>query len=376
MIWRSAMLSGSETFVRNHGQALTRWRSVYLGATKQESALSEESDLVVYPDSAAGRRAFLRLRLTGSSPRLTRLLGRLRPDLVHAHFGGDGWLVSHAAAQAGAPLLVTVHGHDVTRQPDSSGVLGGRYRRNLRTMFDRAAVVLAVSEHIRGKAIALGADPEKVLVHHTGVPITPAWAMPKRWDVVFVGRFVEKKGVDDLIDALGALPTPRPRALLIGDGPLRDRMRARAAGLGLDATFLGAQTPAQVTRHLAESRLLAAPSKTAADGDSEGLPTTILEAAVQGVPTVSTRHSGIPEAVAHGETGLLGAEGDSTAIAHHIQKLLGNPGLRERLGRQARERVETRFDLLRQSDRLERLYDAIRADAAPGERSAAPPGRR
>ncbi|MEU7903206.1 glycosyltransferase [Actinoplanes sp. NPDC049118] len=370
------MLSGSETFVRNHGRALARWRPVYLGATREESALSEDSDVIVYPDSAAGRRAFLRLRLTGSSPRLTRLVARLRPDLVHAHFGGDGWLVSHAAAEAGAPLVVTVHGHDVTRQPESSGARGGRYRRNLRTAFERAAVVLAVSEHIRGRAIALGADPEKVLVHHTGVPIAPALATPKKWDVVFVGRFVEKKGVDDLIDALGALPPPRPRALLIGSGPLRDTMRARAADLRLDATFLPAQTPAQVSRHLAESRLLAAPSKTAADGDSEGLPTTILEAAVQGIPAVSTRHSGIPEAVVHGETGMLGAEGDSTATAHHIQRLLGNPGLRERLGRQARERVETHFDLRRQSGRLEDLYDAIRAGAGRGARSAAPPGRR
>lgn len=362
------MLSGSETFVRNHGAALTRWRASYVGATKEHSALAEDSDVVVYPDTPAGRRAFLRLRLTGSSPRLTHTLERLRPDLVHAHFGGDGWLVSRAAADVGAPLIVTVHGHDVTKQPDSGGAHGARYRRNLRTVFARATVVLAVSEHIRGKAIALGADPEKVVVHHTGVPITPAANLPKWWDVVFVGRFIEKKGVDDLIDALASLPQPGPRALFIGTGPLEPAMRARAEALRLDATFLGAQPPAEVHRHLARSRLLAAPSKTAADGDSEGLPTTILEAAVQGVPAVSTRHSGIDQAVLHGETGLLGAEGDSTATAHHVQWLLGNPGLCERLGRRAREHVETHFDLRRQSDRLEQLYDATRGDAPAATR--------
>jgi glycosyltransferase involved in cell wall biosynthesis len=306
-------------------------------------------------------RAFLRLRLTGHSPRLTRQLASLRPDLVHAHFGGDGWLISRAASDVGVPLIVTVHGHDVTRQPDAPGAHGMRYRRNLRTVFDRAEVILAVSEHIRGKAIERGADPDKVIVHHTGVPVGPMMPAAKRWDVVFVGRFVEKKGVDDLIAALGGMPEPGPRALFIGDGPLEAEMRVRATALGLNATFLGAQTPAQVSQHLAAAKVLVAPSRTAADGDSEGLPTTILEGAVHGLPTVATRHSGIPEAVVHGETGLLGAEGDRTAIAHNILRLLGNQSLRERLGAQARARVETHFDLGRQSAALEELYDAIRA---------------
>jgi glycosyltransferase involved in cell wall biosynthesis len=372
VIWRSALLSGSETFVRNHGTALTRWQPVYLGATRVPSVLAGDADVIAFPATTAGRRAFLRLRLTGSSPRLTGLLARLRPDVVHAHFGGDGWLVSRAATDLGLPLVVTVHGHDVTRQPETPGVRGARYRRNLRTVFDRATVILAVSEHIRSRAVALGADPDKVLVHHTGVPMTPPLHLPKRWDVVFVGRFVEKKGVDDLIDALAVLPPPRPRALFIGIGPLEAEMRRRAAGFGLDATFLGAQDPGRVMRHLAESRLLAAPARTAADGDAEGLPTTILEAAVQGLPTVSTRHSGIPEAVIHGETGLLGAEGDSTATAHHIQRLLGNPTLRDRLGRQSRARVEAHFDLRRQSGLLEDLYDAVSAGAPAGRRGAQP----
>ena len=228
---------------------------------------------------------------------------------MHAHFGGDGWLISRAAADLGVPLVVTVHGHDVTRQPDAPGLRGLRYRRNLRTVFDRAAVVLAVSEHIRAKAIEPRSRPRRRYActtpacrSRTAVP-----AVPKRWDVAFVGRFVEKKGVDDLLDALARLD--RPRALLIGDGPLLAELRARAAALGVDATFLGALDPAAVSRHLAESKVLAAPSKTARDGDSEGLPTTILEAAALGLPVVATRHSGIPEAVVHGETGLLERRG-------------------------------------------------------------------
>lgn len=363
VIWRSALLPGSETFVRNHGATLTRWTPSYVGATRIDSPLAASDDVIAFADDPRG---FLRLRLTGASPRLRAVLAGIRPDVVHAHFGGDGWLVSHSAAALGVPLVVTVHGHDVTRQPDAPGLHGLRYRRNLRAVFDRAAVILAVSEHIRQRAIAHGADPAKVRVHHTGIPIREVPAAPaKQWDVTFVGRFVAKKGVDDLLTALSRVPG-RPRALLIGTGPLEPALREQAAVLGVDATFAGARTPDEVHADLARSRILAAPSRTAADGDSEGLPTTILEGAALGLPVVATWHSGIPEAVRHDETGLLGPERDPDALAANIGALLADPALAARLGERGRAYVTEHFDLARQSLRLEDLYDELTARRATG----------
>ncbi|WP_309227369.1 glycosyltransferase [Micromonospora thermarum] len=368
VIWRSHLLAGSETFIRNQADALTAWRATYLGAVRVASTLTRDTDVVAFGDTGRDRRALLALKATGRSARLTRLLRRLRPALVHAHFGNDGWLISRTAADLGIPLVVTVHGQDVTRQPALPGLRGARQRHNLRVAFDRAALVVAVSEFIRDRAVALGADPAKVRVHHTGVPVPPLPApTPPVWNVAFVGRFVEKKGVDDLVEALGLLRPRRPRALFIGTGPLEGALRARAAQLGLDATFLGAQPPEVAAGHLARSALLAAPSRTAADGDSEGLPTTVLEAASLGVPVVATHHSGIPEAVVHGETGLLGAEGDRAALADNIARLLADDALRRRLGGQARRHVEDRFDLHKQTRRLEKLYDAV-AERHPSSR--------
>jgi glycosyltransferase involved in cell wall biosynthesis len=360
VIWRSAMLSGSETFIRNQADSLTRWRPAYLGATKIESDMARASDVIAYPKEG-DRRAFLRLRLTGQSPQLLRLLAAQRAKLVHAHFGGDGWLISGSAQRLGIPLVVTVHGHDVTRQPSTPGAKGLRYRRNLRAMFQRAAAVIAVSEVIREKAIRWGADPAKVRVHYTGVPIPASTVpLPKEWDVVFVGRFVEKKGADDLVAALSTLDRPA-RALFIGDGPLLAEVRASAAAVGVDATFRGSLPPDEVYRLLGASRVLAAPSRTAADGDTEGLPTTIVEAAALGLPVVSTRHSGIPEAVTDGETGLLGPEGDRKALAAGLTRLLSDEALRERMGKRAREQAMSRFDVQKQSHRLEALYDELTA---------------
>ena len=360
VVWRSAMLPASETFIRNQADSLSRWQPLYVGATRIDSVLARDTDVIAFP-APADDRAFLRLRLTGSSPHLRKILADVRPQLVHAHFGGDGWLVSAAAARAGVPLVVTLHGHDVTRQPSSTGPKGVRYRRNLRTVFRRAHLLVAVSEVIREQAIRWGADPAKVRVHHTGVPLPAVVPAPsKRFDVAFVGRFVEKKGTDDLVAALASLGRPAS-AVFIGDGPRLAETQGYARRLDVDATFLGARPADEVYRLLGESRVLAAPSRTAADGDTEGLPTTIVEAMALGLPVVSTRHSGIPEAVHDGVTGLLGAEGDRDALAANLRKLLDDQNLRTAMGTAARARAEADFDVVKQSRRLEDLYDEVAA---------------
>ncbi|TDC37886.1 glycosyltransferase [Micromonospora sp. 15K316] len=379
VIWRSGLLPISETFVRNQGDALPSWRPVYLGANKIASPIAADGDVIVYPGTPAGRRGWHQLRATGRSARLRRLLARLKPTVVHAHFGGDGWLISRTAQQLGVPLVVTLHGVDVTRQPAVPGLRGARHRRKLRAAFDRAALIIAVSAFIRDRALELGADPAKVRVHYTGVPI-PAEppAGPKTWDVVFVGRFVDKKGADDLVEALGLLAPLRPRVLFIGAGPRQEATRARAVQLQVDATFLGAQPPELVQQHMAQARMLAAPSRTASDGDCEGLPTTVLEAASLGLPVVATHHSGIPEGVREGETGLLCAERDPAALAENIRRLLTDEPLRERLGRAARRHAVENFDLRRQTRLLEELYESVVAPgvARPDAAEAATPAPR
>jgi colanic acid/amylovoran biosynthesis glycosyltransferase len=373
VIWRSCLLPASETFVRDQAAALRRWDPRFVGAIRVPSILASEQDAIAYPGRIGGPIGFLGLRTTGRSRRLRSLLtGRdadhaPRPGIIHAHFGGDGWLVSASAVRLNIPLVVTLHGRDVKRQASTAWLRGSRYRRNLRTTFERAAVILAVSDGIRRTAIALGADPSKVRVHPTGVAIPAATTAPKRWDVLFVGRFVEKKGIDDLLEAV-ALVQPsgrRPTVLLIGDGPLLPAMRARAARLDLHATFLGAQPPDVVRERIAESRMFVSPSKTAANGDAEGVPTTILEAASLGRPVVSTRHSGIPEAVVHGETGFLSNEGDRAAIAGHIATLLADQGLQDTLGDAGRRHIAAHYDIRTQTSRLEDIYDAVAGGGQP-----------
>lgn len=235
-------------------------------------------------------------------------------------------------------------------------------RARIRATLRRASLVVAVSEFIKEKVLELGADPAKVAVHHIGIPVPPPTAadVAKEWDVAFVGRLVEKKGVLDLISALSRLgPGLRPRCVFVGDGPLAGPARRAAEDAGIDATFVGAQPPDVVHATLQKARVFAAPSRTAANGDSEGFGMVFLEAAAAGLPVVSTLHGGIPEAVVDGQTGLLSAEGDVDELAENLRRLLSSPDLCARLGAAGRLRVEREFDIVTQTALLEEIYDTV-----------------
>jgi glycosyltransferase involved in cell wall biosynthesis len=105
--------------------------------------------------------------------------------------------------------------------------------------------------------------------------------------------------------------------------------------------------------------VLAAPSLTAADGDAEGLPNVVVEAAASGLPVVATHHSGIPEAVIDGETGFLVPEGNAAALAERLGALLGSEALRQAMGTAARGLADERFDRALLTARLQAIYDAV-----------------
>ena len=105
--------------------------------------------------------------------------------------------------------------------------------------------------------------------------------------------------------------------------------------------------------------VLAAPSLTAADGDAEGLPNVVVEAAASGLPVVGTRHSGIPEAIDDGVTGFLVPEGDAGALAARLAELLGSESLRREMGVAARRLAERKFSRQMLTERLESIYDEV-----------------
>ncbi|MBG6060160.1 glycosyltransferase involved in cell wall biosynthesis [Cryobacterium sp. MP_M3] len=257
----------------------------------------------------------------------------------------------------------------MTNFPGGKSVRAWLYRRRLRSLFKYSSRIIAVSEFIRDRAILLGADPGKTVVHHIGIPIDRSPAIMKKSGIVFVGRFSEKKGILDLLSAVGMLEggLRQTRIDLVGDGPLRTEAESIARVLGLNTRFHGALSPAAVSAVMAGGLLFCGPSRTARNGDAEGLGMVFLEAGAHAMPTVAYRHGGVSEAISHGETGILVEEGDVAALSRALSRVLTDDLLRIRLGAGARKRVEEDFDICIQTEKLEAMYDSVVATWAASE---------
>jgi colanic acid/amylovoran biosynthesis glycosyltransferase len=286
-------------------------------------------------------------------------LHALRPLLVHAHFGPGGAYALPLARALGVPLVVTFLGGDATKETHYRPRLLPRiYQRRLAALQREAALFVCVSHFIRERLLARGFPAEKLTVIHQGIdiPAAPPAPLPSDDDpyILFVGRFVEKKGVADLIAAMKivAAAGAATRLVLVGDGPLAADLRRRAHGLPR-AEFLGWQSRADVRRRMRGAIAVCVPSVTARSGDAEGLPNVAIEAMAEGTPVVATRHAGIAEAIEDGRSGLLVPEGDPKALAAALGAVIAAPDLRRQLGEAARAVAVERFEAIQQSRRLE-----------------------
>jgi glycosyltransferase involved in cell wall biosynthesis len=154
---------------------------------------------------------------------------------------------------------------------------------------------------------------------------------------------------------------PQVELVIVGDGPLRASLERQAAETLCRYSFLGLQTPEQIHIWMNRATVLCAPSITAQSGDAEGLPMVVVEALSMGLPVAAFSSAGIPEAVADGETGLLAPERDWRSLAANIAKLLTDGAAWESMSRAGQQRVRRDFNLRRQCEKLEQIYDEIRS---------------
>ncbi|MFG3701485.1 glycosyltransferase [Micromonospora sp. NPDC047620] len=313
-----------------------------------------------------GRSAVLSYTLTRRSESLATALAERGTALLHAHFGVEGVYAVPTAKALGVPLVTTLHGFDVTvtraKMLASKKPSWLNYVTWRNALFTDGAVFICVSEHIRRRAVEWGYPPDRCVVLPIGVDvdtIQPA-GFVETPRILHVARLVEKKGTRYLLRAFADVRRAIPDAelVLIGEGPLRESLSALSRELGIDASvrFLGAQKHSDTLQWLSRSRLLCLPSVTAPDGDQEGLGMVLLEAAACGKPVVGTRHGGIPEAVTDGSNGFLVPERDVAALAHRLIEMLRDEQLCDQFGRAGRRTVEERFNLRRQTGKLESLY--------------------
>ena len=280
---------------------------------------------------------------------------RVGIDHAHAHFATAAARLANLAWRMGGPSYsVTVHAKDIYHRE----VRPEHLRDKLAPARFVATVSEANREHLHS-VVGLNGNlrvvPNSVNLRRLG----PARARPGQdGPVLSVARLIEKKGLSDLVAACGLLRLrgASPRLEIIGDGPLRARLENAASRLGIDVRFRGALPQEQVLELMARAAVFCLPCVVAADGDRDGLPTSVLEAMALGVPVVTTAVNGLAEAVLHERTGLIVPPGDPSALADAIERLHMDPELAARLAAGGRRHVERNFSLERSAALLRSMF--------------------
>lgn len=354
LVYRDRIGTPSEIqFLRRQYLGFTRLSPIWVGRH-------------VMPDASMLGRPVVRLGNDGALGPLERMLFRhfgfvprldvgATANVVHAQFARGGALALPLACALGKRLVVTLHGGDVSKTRNWRGTVQAR---RWPTVVATAARFVCVSGAVAEMAMKHGVPRGKITLLPIGVEV-PA-APPKPPDgtqpFLFVGRFVPKKGIGVLSDAVRRLHvkgTPF-RLVCVGDGPLRPVLEAVARDTGC-VELTGWLPPAEVARRMGVAQALLVPSIVAPDGDAEGLPSVIPEAMAQATPVIGSADGGIAEAVEHERTGLLVPPGDGDALAAAMLRLALEPELRHALGRAAFSTASARLNARIQSAALENL---------------------
>jgi len=299
------------------------------------------------------------------------LIERVKPDVVHTHSSKAGILGRAAAWSAGVPAVIhTIHG--LPFHPYQSALKNRLYIALERYAARRCHHIVTVADAMTEQALAAGiGSPKQFTTVHSGMEIEPfvheksdpiqtrAELGLTRDDIVVgtVARLAELKGHDDLIDILPGLveAIPNLRLLWVGDGWWRDRLTDRVRALGLDdhVVTTGLVPPEQVPRYLRAMDLLVHPSYR------EGLPRTLPQALLAGVPVVSYDGDGAGEICIDHQTGRLVPQGDTAQLAGAIREMLEHPVQRTEMARRGRDLARERFAAATMVERLNTVYAKV-----------------
>jgi glycosyltransferase involved in cell wall biosynthesis len=286
---------------------------------------------------------------------------------LHAHFATGASHLAHLVGRlTGIPYSFTAHAKDLYRETVNPDLF--------RAIADGARFVVTVCEanrtFIREKLYAGGRTP--VLRLYNGVDLrffSPQGDAYRGRKVVGIGRLIEKKGFDDLLEACRRLrDAGKPvECTIVGEGEERERLEATSRAAGLDGTvrFTGALPQPQTADLIHASSAVVLPCVVGSDGNRDALPTVLLEGLACGRPVISSPVGGVAEIVDEGRNGLLVPPRDPSALARAMDALLAEPEAVRRMGRQGREKAEAVFDLRRNAATLAGWFAASVEGRAP-----------
>jgi colanic acid/amylovoran biosynthesis glycosyltransferase len=349
--------SFSETFIQAHIDKLQGNKKVLYGGTfpiydhEGKFLIRSPWSMMIY---LVKKRIFKQENISELDYALCNYLIKQNINVVLAEYGMVGARVMTACKMANVPLVIHFHGADAHHRPTIE-----KYKELYKKAFEYTKAIVVVSEDMRKALLDLEAPREKLFLNPYGVDVdefSPANVIQSERNFLSVGRFVAKKAPLITIAAFKILLETYNDAHLwmVGDGPLLNAAKQKAEELNIteNITFTGILSHSQIIELLGKMRCFVQHSVTAADGDMEGTPNTILEASACGVPIVSTCHAGIKEAVIDGVTGLLCNEYDTAGMANNMITVAESAVFAEKLGNAGRNHILMNYKI---KDRIHAL---------------------
>lgn len=301
------------------------------------------------------------LLLFAKSVYFAQQIEALGVDHIHAHFV---WLGAMAAGIAATLLNITYTVH-----PHAFGLFG-RNQQDVRLALQDASKVVTISSYHRAYVARLcpAIEPETVEIVHLGLETdefqpAPRSAATGPARILSIGRLVEKKGYEILIEAcrLLAAQDVEFQCQIVGAGPRANALQAQIerAGLRDKINLLGAKDQTQILKLYQSSDIFALPCVSARRGDQDGMPYVLIEAMACGLPVVTTPLAGIPDLVQHHSTGLLVQQRDVAGLTAALQQLIVDEELRRRLGAQARQKILQEFQIQPNTAKLAAIFRQV-----------------
>lgn len=358
--YKTNFLNPSETFIHRLISNHLCYKPVALCYKKK--SYTDHLDVLEAPHTGFnGLINTLAFHTNTSLPFYRSAIRSLRPDLIHAHFGYDGYKLLRIANQESIPLIISFYGSDVSRLPSEF-----TWKSKYKTMAASGAFFIAASNFMKQQLIELGFPKNQIRIIRFGLDtekLSFNKKNPETNQFMMVGRFVEKKGFSYAIEAAQILKKQGYNFTIniYGGGPLKSKLTTLVSQLGLSDTihFRGYQSVDNIIKAHNNHSLLIAPSVTASDGDMEGLPNTILEAMAKGTPVLATNHAAIPEVINHNKTGFIVNEKQPKAIASVLANVINKKYDLNAIRTRAHSLIEKNYSVTLMAEQTECLYDKI-----------------
>lgn len=314
-----------------------------LGATLKEERIGNVNIFRVGPKLLYPLSACLKARTLSRNNEYSSIFA------LQASYGGGGsWLFKLFNPKV--PFILNIQeGKDL----HSQGFFINFFRK---LIIKKADIIIAISKFLSDYAGAIN-KKAKIGIIPNGVDLNkfkPNFSENGK-TIITASRLVPKNGVEDLVEAIYHVKEKVPdiKLLIIGIGPLEERLKSKAKDLKDTVIFLGKISPDELPEYLAQADIFVRPSR------SEGLGTAFLEAMASGLPIIGTPVGGIPDFLTDGETGIFCKPSNSKDLADKILKLIADKPLRQKLSENGRRLVEQKYNWDNIAEEYQKLFISV-----------------